>query len=166
MTLIIQEENMPEFDFDIFETAESTVKKTLSMAGFDMEAEVSLSFVGSEEIRELNKSYRGVDSVTDVLSFPLIGLDPSKPYSESISLDDLDYVNPDTGEVMLGDIVLCEERVRSQAKEYGHSIKREFAFLVCHSTLHLIGYDHMEDEERLCMEAMQKKIMAELSISR
>ena len=67
---------------------------------------------------------------------------------------------------MLGDIVLCEERVRSQAKEYGHSIKREFAFLVCHSTLHLIGYDHMEDEERLCMEAMQKKIMAELSISR
>lgn len=166
MTLIMQDENVPEFDFDIFETAESTVEKALEMAGFDMEAEVSLSFVSGDEIRELNKDYRGVDSVTDVLSFPLIDLDPKKPFSEVVSSNELDYINPDTGEVMLGDIVICEEKVRSQAKEYGHSLKREFAFLICHSVLHLIGYDHIEDEERIVMEEMQRKIMEELSITR
>jgi len=166
MTLIMQEENVPEFDFDVFATAEATVNKTLSLAGFDLDSEVSLSFVSGEEIRELNKNYRGVDSVTDVLSFPLIDLDPSRAYSEVISLDDYDIVDPDTGEVMLGDIVVCEEKVRSQASEYGHSVKREFAFLVCHSTLHLIGYDHIDEAERSVMEEMQKKIMEELSISR
>lgn len=166
MTLIIQDENVPEFDFDIIETAESTVKKTLLIAGFDMEAEVSLSFVSSEEIRELNKDYRGVDSVTDVLSFPLVGFDHSRPFAEFISENETDSINPDTGEVVLGDIVLCEEKVRSQAKDYGHSEKREFAFLICHSTLHLLGYDHIVDEERLVMEEMQKKVMEALSINR
>ena len=166
MTLVMQDENVPEFDFDVFETAESTVRKTLSLAGFDREAEVSLSFARGDEIRELNRDYRGVDSVTDVLSFPLIDFDPSKPFSEVISLNENDCINPDTGEVMLGDIVICEEKVRSQADEYGHSLKREFAFLICHSTLHLLGYDHMDDEERRAMEEMQRKIMEELSISR
>ena len=166
MTLIMPDENVPEFDFDIYETAESTVKTALLLAGFDREAEVSLSFADADEIRELNKDYRGVDSVTDVLSFPLIDFDPKRPFSEVVSSNELDYINPDTGEVMLGDIVICEEKVRSQAKEYGHSLKREFAFLICHSTLHLIGYDHIEDEDRLVMEEMQRKIMEELSITR
>ena len=166
MTLIMPDDNVPEFDFDIFTTAENTVRKTLSIAGFDREAEVSLSFVTKDEIKELNRNYRGVDSVTDVLSFPLIDFGPSRDYAKILSLNETDSVNPDTGEVMLGDIVVCEEKIVSQAKEYGHSVKREFAFLLCHSTLHLIGFDHIKDDERKEMEAMQKKIMEELSITR
>ncbi len=166
MTLIMPDDNVPEFDFDIFTTAENTVRKTLSIAGFDREAEVSLSFVTKDEIKDLNKTYREVDSVTDVLSFPLIDFGPSRDYEKILSLNETESINPDTGEVMLGDIVVCEEKIVSQAAEYGHSVKREFAFLLCHSTLHLIGFDHIKEDERTEMEAMQKKIMEELSITK
>ena len=142
------------------------MRKTLSIAGFDREAEVSLSFVTKDEIKDLNKTYREVDSVTDVLSFPLIDFGPSRDYEKILSLNETESINPDTGEVMLGDIVVCEEKIVSQAAEYGHSVKREFAFLLCHSTLHLIGFDHIKEDERTEMEAMQKKIMEELSITR
>ena len=166
MTLIMPDDNVPEFDFDIFATAEDTVRTALSLARFERESEVSLSFVSKEEIKELNRNYRDVDSVTDVLSFPLVDFYPLRDYENVLSLCETDSVNPDTGEVMLGDIVICADKVVSQAKEYGHSVKREFAFLVCHSTLHLIGFDHIEDDDRKEMEAMQKKIMEELSITR
>lgn len=166
MTLIMEQDNIPEFDFDVFATAEETIKTALFLAGFKRESEVSLSFVSKEEIKELNRDYRGIDSVTDVLSFPLIDFGPSREYEKVLSLNEADSINPDTGEIMLGDIVVCEEKIVSQAKEYGHSVKREFAFLVCHSTLHLIGFDHIDEDDQKDMEAMQKKIMEELSITR
>lgn len=124
---------------------ETTVKICLETEGMDGIYEVSVSFVTNEEIKELNKIYRNVDSETDVLSFPL---------------DDEDYDDV----IMLGDIVLSTERIIEQAKDFGHSLEREMLYLVAHSTLHLVGYDHMNEEEKLEMRQREKEIMKELQL--
>lgn len=105
-----------------------------------------------------NKEYRQVDAPTDVLSFPMV--DYEKP-SDFDHVEDAveDYFNPETGELMLGDIVISVDKVEEQAEKYGHSQTRELAFLVAHSMLHLCGYDHMVDEERLVMEDRQRQIL-------
>lgn len=117
------------------------VNGTLAFMKYKKEAEVSVSVVDDAEIKKLNKEFRGINKVTDVLSFPI------------------GDKNPESGEIVLGDIVLCANKVISQAQEYGHSRKRELAFLTCHSMLHLLGYDHIEDDEREEMEKLQKKIL-------
>ena len=111
------------------------------------ECEVSITFLNNEDIRVYNKNYRGINKPTDVLSFPL---------NESGELNEF---NPETGELMLGDIVISVDKVISQAEEYGHTRKRELAFLICHSMLHLFGYDHIDDDERVEMEEVQKTIL-------
>ena len=125
----------------------------LRMENFQGAAEVSVTFANNEQIHELNKMHRNVDAPTDVLSFPM---------GEDGKYD----IDPATNAKILGDIVISKEKVISQAEEYGHSEKREYAFLIAHSMLHLMGYDHMEDEERICMEAKQKDILNRLNIIR
>ena len=124
----------------------------------EYEAEVSVILTDNETIQEINREQRGIDSPTDVLSFPLV--DYERP-SDFDHVEDAveDYFNPETGELMLGDIVISVDKVEEQAQKYGHSQKRELAFLVAHSMLHLCGYDHMEDEERLEMEQRQREIL-------
>lgn len=117
------------------------INGTLEYMKFKKQAEVSVSIVDAKEIKKLNKEFRGINNVTDVLSFPM------------------DDINPETKEVVLGDIVLCADKIISQAKEFGHTRKRELAFLTCHSMLHLLGYDHMNDEEREEMEELQREIL-------
>ena len=109
-------------------------------------------------------SYRSIDRATDVLSFPLIEYPSAGDFSELEDCDD--FFSPESGEAMLGDIVISVDHVREQAESFGHSLKREYAFLICHSMLHLMGYDHMEDDERIEMEAEQKRIMEALQINR
>ena len=121
---------------------------TLDYMKFRKEAEVSVSVVDPAQIRELNRDFRNIDRVTDVLSFPI------------------GDKNPETGEIVLGDIVLCAEKVISQAAEFGHTRKRELAFLTCHSMLHLLGYDHINEEERLEMEDLQRKILEKTGYTR
>ena len=121
---------------------------TLDYMKFRKEAEVSVSVVDPDQIRELNRDFRNIDRVTDVLSFPI------------------GDKNPETGEIVLGDIVLCAEKVISQAAEFGHTRKRELAFLTCHSMLHLLGYDHINEEERLEMEDLQRKILEKTGYTR
>ena len=133
--------------------------------GCEYESECSLLITTSEEIRELNKEYRGIDSVTDVLSFPAIDFTGPCCY-DIIDEDDLSMFNPETGELILGDIVICYDRVLSQAEEYGHSVYREFSFLIVHSLLHLFGYDHIEDIDRVLMEDKQRSILDKLNIVR
>ena len=116
-------------------------------------AEVSVTLTDDAHIHELNKNYRGVDRPTDVLSFALTESD--EPEVEG---------GPDTE--ILGDLVLSVERVAAQAEEYGHSLRREAAFLTVHGMLHLLGYDHIEDEDREEMEAEQRTVMDALGISR
>ena len=112
----------------------------------------------SEEMRELNLSQRGIDYATDVLSFPLLSLDPPGSFPESLE-EEWGNFDPETGELMLGDIVLNWDKVKEQAESYGHSLERELAFLIAHSLLHLFSYDHMEEEERKEMEQKQEEIL-------
>lgn len=127
---------------------------TLAVAGEDLDpepVEISVTFVTPEEIRELNGQYRGKDAVTDVLSFP--------------QFDDWDDL-PETGEIALGDVVICMERAREQAEEFGHSLRREVLYLFVHSVYHLLGYDHMEEREKQQMRQKEEAVMAQLGVVR
>ena len=123
--------------------------------------EMSLSIVSPEQIQELNKSFREVDKVTDVLSFPTCD-NPTRGAITVVCED----VNPETDLVNIGDIVICLERAKEQAKEYGHSLKRELAFLSLHGLLHLLGYDHVEEDDEKQMIALQKEILDQAGITR
>lgn len=118
------------------------------------DAEVSLTVVDNEDIKEMNKEYRQKDSVTDVLSFPMSD-------GEDFDLD------PETNRIVLGDIVISAERAAEQAKEYGHSFEREMCFLATHSMFHLLGYDHevSREEEKIMLEK-QEKVLKRLGINR
>ena len=164
MTLQFVNETDLSLPFDCEEIANRVINASLDSEGFPFEAEVGLTLVDNESIHELNKKFRGIDRPTDVLSFPLI--EYSKPGDFSEIENNEDNFSPETGEAMLGDIVISIPKVREQAKEYGHSLLREFSFLVAHSMLHLMGYDHMEDDERKVMEDKQTLILDNLGISR
>jgi len=112
---------------------------------------VSVTFVSTEEIKELNRVYRNKDAVTDVLSFP--------------QFEDLNEV-PETEEVCLGDVVICPEQALLQADEYGHSGERELLYLFVHSMFHLLGYDHMNEEEKTEMRKQEEKIMDQIGLGR
>lgn len=129
------------------------------------EAQVEVVITDNASIREVNREFRGVDAPTDVLSFPMIDYEFPSDFS---GLEDnaQEYFDPDSGELMLGDMMISAEKVKEQAEAYGHSVEREFAFLTVHSLLHLCGYDHMEEEERLLMEERQRVIMDRLGILR
>ena len=124
----------------------------------------TLHVVDNDEIHEINNRQRNIDRPTDVLSFPMLEYD--KPGDFDKFENDLYAFDPDTGELTLGDIVISYDKVISQAEEYNHSVKREFAFLVAHSMLHLFGYDHIDDNERMEMEQKQKEILNNLGITR
>ena len=113
----------------------------------------------------MNRQFRSIDEATDVLSFPLQEYPAPGDFSQ-IDEEGSDEFDPDSGELLLGDIVINADRVISQAEEYGHSQKREYAFLIAHSILHLTGFDHMEEEEREQMEEFQKRIMNAVQIPR
>lgn len=120
------------------------------------EIEVDVLLTDNEGIHEINKEQRNIDNPTDVLSFPLNEYPEAGDFSV---LEEEGTFHPETGELMLGDIVISVDKVISQAEEYGHSRERELAFLTAHSMLHLFGYDHMEEEERKVMEAKQEEIL-------
>ena len=127
-------------------------------------SEINLILTTDEEIHRTNKEFRDMDRPTDVLSFPMVDFEAPADYD--ILEEDDSYFHPETGELMLGDIMISIPRAVEQAKEYGHSVKREYAFLIAHSMLHLFGYDHMEEEERAVMEQKQREILQQLSITR
>ena len=164
MTLEYSCEEPLSFDFDPKEVAKEVIQAVLSYEGFTNDVEVSLTLVSEEEIQKLNKEFRDKDAVTDVLSFPMLELEGIKDFSKLEIREDM--LDPDTEDILLGDIVICVSRVRSQAKEYGHSEKREYAFLIAHSMLHLLGYDHMEEIERQEMEDKQRAILEQIHITR
>ena len=147
--------------------AGKVIKKALELEGFDKDCKVSVSLVSEEEMKSLNKETRNINRVTDVLSFPNLEFETPGDFSVINNGDFYyDIFDPETGLVFLGDIVICLNRAKQQADEYGHSLKRELAFLTAHSILHLCGYDHMEDDERLVMEEKQRNILDELNIKR
>lgn len=142
----------------------SVAAEALRMEGCPYEAELNVLLTDNASIQEINREQRGIDAPTDVLSFPMI--EYSEPADFSSLEECADSFNPETGELLLGDIVISVEKVLEQAESYGHSPKRELAFLTAHSMLHLFGYDHMEDGERLIMEEKQREILHNLKIER
>ena len=164
MTLILEEELTRGLDFDYKKVAEDVIEAALMNENFPYEAEVSLTLTGMEEIHEINRQFRQIDRPTDVLSFPMIEYPAAGDFTQLN--DDSGIFDPESGEAVLGDIVLNIPQVLLQAREYGHSILREYAFLIAHSMLHLMGYDHMEQEERTQMEEHQRQIMERLAITR
>jgi len=150
MNIIFSEETMP---------SEAIVNRLIEAANLcvlaenlDQErVEISVSFVGEEEILDLNKLFRNVDHITDVLSFP-----------QYDSMEEL----PEKGIICLGDVVICSEQALIQADELGHSPEREILYLFVHSMFHLMGYDHMNDEEKTDMREKEEKIMTRLGAER
>lgn len=127
--------------------------------------EASLYIVDDDEIRGINNEHRGIDAATDVLSFPNIDFG-GQTAAQVLSAGVPDSEDPETGHILLGDIVIDSERALVQAAEYGHSTKREFSFLVAHSMLHLLGYDHMTGPEAELMESRQEEALTALGIIR
>ena len=165
MTITIENEASKKLPFDYKALIERVVMGCMDYEKCPYEAEVNVLLTNNEEIHKINKEYRGIDRPTDVLSFPMIEYEEPGDFSV-IDEESAEAFNPESGELMLGDIVISKEKVLSQAEEYGHLPKREYAFLIAHSMLHLFGYDHMVDEERVVMEAKQKEIMEKVGIFR
>lgn len=164
MTLIFEEEGELKLDLPCEELATKVIEAALDYEDCPYEAEVNLLLTMNDEIQEMNQNFRQIDRATDVLSFPMIDYEEAGNFD--FLEDVMDAFHPESGELMLGDIVISKEKVISQAEEYGHSIEREYAFLIAHSMLHLFGYDHMEEEERIVMESKQKEILEQLQILR
>ncbi len=139
---------------DMQQLIELCTRAALEEEQIEEDAQVSVTLVDNEAIREINNEHRGIDRATDVLSFPL-------------GDDDSFDTDPETGAILLGDIVISLERAAEQAKEYGHSYRREVAFLITHSLFHLLGYDHVDSEEdEKLMFGKQDKVLEKLGITR
>ena len=164
MTINIEKEVEVSFPFDYKKLAEEVVLAALDAEDFPFEAEIGLLLVSLKGIQEINFQQRNLDKPTDVLYFPMIAYERPGDFA-SIEQEE-DNFNPDTGEAMLGDIVLCVDKVKEQAERFGHSEMREFSFLILHSMLHLFGYDHMTKEEAGEMEEKQRKILDQMGIFR
>lgn len=165
MHIYIENETDRELPFPMEETARLVCGAVLEREGCPYEAQVNIVLTDNSGIRELNRECRGIDRETDVLSFPNVDFQEAGVFC--IDEDqEADYFDPETGELVLGDIMLSVDKVYGQAQEYRHSVKREFAFLLTHSMLHLCGYDHMEEAQRADMERRQEEVLIGLGITR
>ena len=165
MTVTIEYEAEKKLPLPYEEIIREIVEASLDYEECPYEAEVNVILTDNPSIQEINREHRQIDAPTDVLSFPLVDYGRPADFSH-VEEQAEDCFNPETGELMLGDIVISVDKVEEQAEKYGHSQRRELAFLVAHSMLHLCGYDHMEEEERLDMEARQRAILDTRGYSR
>lgn len=165
MTFYVENETEVSFLFDVEEIVRQVAETVLEVEGCPYEVQLNVILTDNEGIRRFNREYRGIDRETDVLSFPNLDFAAEADFAID-SEREADYFDPDTGELLLGDIIISVDRVREQAKAYGHSERREFAFLVAHSMYHLCGYDHMTEEEASVMEQKQEAVLTGLGVTR
>lgn len=151
-----------EFIDDISKVCDFALKEE----GVDIEYQISLLFVDNNEIREINNETRDIDRETDVLSFPMLDFEENKVYKDMYLDFDFDEIFKDGNEIVLGDMVLSLEKALEQSEEYGHSYEREVSYLVVHSILHLLGYDHMIEEDKKKMRKREEEILNKLDIRR
>ena len=164
MTIYLEDMGEVTFPFEPEEQIEKLAAFVTDFVKCPYEPEISVTLVDNDTIRSINKEQRDIDRATDVLSFPMLDYEVAGDFS--MAEDDISNFNPDSGELILGDIVISYDKVIEQAAEYYHSRKRELAFLVAHSMLHLFGFDHMVDDERIEMEEKQNIILNNLGITR
>lgn len=154
-------DNRYEENREIIEDFEEIINKciiaVIKHEKFREDVELSVSIVDDLEIRQINKDFRGIDKETDVLSFPLLEYDENGEYSACKNADE---------NILLGDIIVSYDKSVSQAKEYGHSLERELGFLIVHSMLHLLGYDHEFEEDEKEMFEIQDVILNEIGLTR
>ena len=165
MTSYVENETEMTFPFYCRKILESVMEEVLTSENCPYEAQVNLLITDNDGIQEYNRQFRDKDMPTDVLSFPMIPFRTEADFSVAEEAE-ADYFDPDSGELILGDIIISAERVFQQAESFGHSPKREFAFLTAHSLLHLCGYDHMVPEEAAVMEKKQEAVLEKLGITR
>lgn len=166
MALFYEEEAAFKVDFAPQEVAEAVINQVADMEEVPYEFDIYVTMVDNAAIHEINMEQRGIDRPTDVLSFPMVDFEAPAVYDMLDTEEGNVYFDPDSGELMLGDIVLSIPRIMAQAEEYGHGRKREYAFLIAHSMLHLLGYDHMTEEEAKIMEEKQNQALNALGIGR
>ena len=157
---IIISADVPGVDEGLRSFLRRVIRTVLDAEGVDVPCEISVLVTNDTGIRRVNVDMRGVDAPTDVLSFPMFELSPGdKPAPED--------ADPATGLAPLGDMCISLERAKAQAKEYGHANRRELAYLAVHSTLHLLGYDHLDEgPEKARMREREEYIMKELGLER
>lgn len=166
MTFYVENETQENLHIDIEKTAFLVIEEALTLEDCPYEVEINVLLTDNQGIRGYNKEYRGIDKETDVLSFPNVDYEQPADFS-LVEEREEDYFNPETGELLLGDIIINVDKVLEQASSYGHSTLREYAFLVAHSMLHLLGYDHVNGEkEAAIMEEKQSQILERLHITR
>ena len=153
------------FDFDLKRCAEEVLDAFAEELSLPYEAQCEITVTDDEGILEVNQRERGIGKSTDVLSFPVVQYPDPADFSVLEALSS-EAFEPESGELMLGDIMISAEHVIAQSGAYGHSLKREYAFLVTHSLLHLVGFDHMSEPEAEEMEEMQRRILRRCGISR
>lgn len=156
---IENEQEILQFPEQYKELIKKVINAALSEQKFNDNCFVSVSVVDNDTIREINREHRDIDCATDVLSFPVLEFDEKGDIIQ-------DCGDVYDGKIILGDIVLSIERALEQSKDYGHSIEREIGFLVCHSVLHLLGYDHETESERIIMRKHEEKILENLGLTR
>ncbi len=157
--IIENEQNKEEFTPELSLLIKNVCERVMSEEECDFDAQISLTLTDNENIREINNEHRSIDAPTDVLSFPMLEFDDEGQIIDN----EFEY---DDDLIMLGDIVISLEKAREQSVEFGHSFTREVAFLVAHSMLHLLGYDHMEEEEERIMCEKQERVLISLGILR
>lgn len=163
MTFYVENENNFSLPFSAEELFKKIALEVLKEEGFEADVQVNMMIVSLDEIHKMNMEYRNIDRPTDVLSFPNLSF--SKPGQFDLR-DTADIIDPETNEIILGDIIICYDKIKEQAAEYGHSLLREFSFLTAHSMLHLCGYDHMEESDAVLMEQRQKDVLDKLNLTR
>ena len=151
---------------ELVKELEHTIEFALKEEEVNIPFEISLLFVDNDEIREINNETRNIDKETDVLSFPMLDYPKDKAFKDVYKNYEFDETYMDGEELVLGDIVLSLEKALEQSKEYNHSYKREASYLVVHSVLHLLGYDHMEEDEKKVMRKREEEILGQLDIRR
>lgn len=159
MNIQIEKETELDLSLDYKKIIDEIVNEALDYINCPYEIELNVILSDNEGIQQVNLEQREIDVPTDVLSFPMLEYEKAGDFSFLEREEEIYNFNADTGELMLGDIMISLEKVREQAKEYNHSESRELAFLVAHSMLHLFGFDHMEEIERIEMERMQEEIL-------
>ena len=155
MTLLTDNRTDWNFDENFLKIVTKAAEESLKYENFDPNCEISLSFVTNSEIHKINKQFRNIDRETDVLSFPQLTFEEGEIPEKN-----------ENGEIILGDIIISVKKAKAQAEEYGHSLEREIAFLTAHSMLHLMGYDHMTEEDEKEMFGRQRAIMENIGIGR
>lgn len=166
MILIDNRQDKIRLDNEIEETLRSIINYALLEDKVCIDYEVSVIFIDNVQIREINREYRSIDRETDVLSFPMLEYPAQKVYKDVY----LDYKFDDSffdeGRLVLGDIAISLEKAKSQSEEYNHSFMRELCYLTVHSVLHLLGYDHMEEDDKSVMRRREEEILKKFNINR